>query len=158
VQEGASAEVGPFQAAYAEAIGWRDYGQAAYTPRLFAPMHDLSGAVVCQASWHSSEDIYRSLYLAYSGAPGIVVFRVVTNESGAPTTVNVAFSQPEQMRASAAQQPFGAHDFDRMAGVLSRLRVERASNAVAGCVMPRILFQSIVLGVQGDHSRPPVPN
>jgi len=54
LQEGASADVGLFQAAFAEAIGWRDYGRAANTPRPIAPLHDLTGPVVCPATWHGN--------------------------------------------------------------------------------------------------------
>jgi hypothetical protein len=158
LQEGASADLAPFQAAYAEAIGWRDYGRAAYTPRPVAPMHDLTGAVVCPATWHGNDDIFSSLYRAFSGPPGIVVFRVLTDGSGAPTTVDVAYSQPEHMSTSAAQRPYGAHDFDRMTQVLSRLHVERASNAPADCVMPHVLFQSMVLGRATDPTILPVLN
>jgi len=158
LQEGASADVGLFQAAFAEAIGWRDYGRAANTPRPIAPLHDLTGAVVCPATWHGNDDIYTSLYRAYSNGPGIVVFRILTDDSGAPTTVDVAYSQAEHMNAAAAQRPFGAHDFDHMTQVLSHLRIERASNAPANCVMPRVLFQSIALGQAADPSVPPVIN
>jgi hypothetical protein len=158
LQEGASADVAPFQASYAETIGWRDYGRAAYTPRPIAPMHDLTGAVVCPATWHGDDDIFSSLYRAYSGMPGIVVFRVLTDGSGAPTKVDVAYAQPEHMNTSAAQRPFGDHDFDRMMQVLSHLRIERASNAPADCAMPHVLFQSIALGRATDPTTRPVLN
>jgi hypothetical protein len=158
LQEGASADLAPFQAAYAEAIGWRDYGRAAYTPRPVAPMHDLTGAVVCPATWHGNDDIFSSLYRAFSGPSGIVVFRVLMDGSGTPTTVDVAYSQPEHMNTSAAQRPYGDHDFDRMMRVLSQLRIERASNAPADCVMPHVLFQSMVLGRATDPTVLPVLN
>lgn len=154
LQEGAVADIAPFQASYAEAIGWRDYGRAAGTARSLAPMHDLSGAIVCPLTWHGNDDIFGSLYLAFSGSPGIVVFRILTDSSGTPTNVDVAYSQPWHMNASAASQPYGAHDFDRMARVLSRLRVEHASGAPANCVMPQVLFQAFVLGGEERSLRP----
>lgn len=154
LQDGAAADITPFQAAYAETIGWRDYGRAADTPRSTAPMHDLAGASICPTTWHGNDDIFRSLYLAFSGPPGIVVFRILTDDSGTPTSVDVAHSQPRHMSASAALQPYGDHDFDRMARVLSRLRVEQASGAPANCVVPHVLFQAIILGGEERSVRP----
>ncbi|MBI3440110.1 MAG: hypothetical protein HY054_15910 [Proteobacteria bacterium] len=154
LQEGAAADIAPFQATYAEAIGWRDYGRAADTPRSTAPMHDLAGAIVCPTTWHGNDDIFSSLYRAFSGPPGIVVFRVLTDNSGTPTSVDVAYSQPWHMNASVALQPYGPHDFDRMERVLLRLRVEQASGAPANCVMPHVLFQALVLGGEVRSLRP----
>jgi hypothetical protein len=154
LQEGAGADIAPFQATYAEAIGWRDYGRAADTPRSIAPIHDLAGASICPMTWHGNDDVFSSLYLAFSGPPGIVVFRVLTDNAGTPTSVDVAYAQPRHMSASAVLQPYGAHDFDRMARVLSRLRLEQASGAAANCVVPRVLFQAIVLGGEERSVRP----
>jgi hypothetical protein len=121
-------------------------------------MHDLNGAVACPATWHGNDDIFGSLSRAFSGPRGIVVFRVLTDGSGGPTTVDVAYAQPWHMRAGAALRPYGAHDFDGMAQVLSRLHVERASGAPANCVMPRVLFQAIVIGGEVDQTLRPVLN
>lgn len=144
LQEGASTEVGPFQTSYAEAIGWRDYGRAAYTPRPTAPMHDVSGAVVCPTTWHGNDDILRSLTLAYAGPPGFAVFRILTDSSGAVASTDVAYAQPAQ-------------DLPRMLRVFSRLRVERASDAPANCVMPRVVFQPIVMDGGNRPNRLPSP-
>lgn len=131
LQSGDSAQLTPFQAAYAEAIGWRDLGRAHYTPRPIAPMHDVTGAIVCPTTWHGNNDVLNALALAHRGTANMAVFRILIDENGAATSVDVAYGG-------------SAQDDAREIAILSRLRAERASNAPANCVMPHVLFQSLV--------------
>jgi hypothetical protein len=121
----------PFQEAYAEAIGWRDAGRARYTPQPTAPMHDINGAVVCPVRWHGNNDVLQSLSLAHTNVSALAVFRILTDDSGAPTKVDVAYAQTTENHA-------------REMAVISRLHAQRATDAPANCVMPHVLFQSLI--------------
>jgi hypothetical protein len=120
-----------FQAAYAEAIAWRQIATMSYTPRSFAAMHDINGAVVCPITWHGNSNLDDTLRLAQNGS-GLAIFRVIINESGSPTRVDVAYAAPPM-------------DYSRVITQLSRLNAQRATRAPSGCVMPHIVFVPLTI-------------
>ena len=122
----------PFQTAYAEALAWRGFGRATYTPRQEIARLTLGGETVCAVRWSGDNDIARTLAAVRDGATGFAVFRLLTDESGRVTQVDAAHAAPAQ-------------DLSRsVAPVLARLRAVRSSQAVEGCVMPRVHFRAVV--------------
>lgn len=125
----------PFQAAFAEAMAWRDYGRAAYTatPREVIP-HNLDGQVMCYVRWHGSTSLWDALDLAYSSdLGGVVVFRIDIDDAGVATRVDVASQAPAQDLRQNGTPP------------LSRVRFRRADDSERDCTMPSVVFQTVVL-------------
>lgn len=125
----------PFQAAFAEAKAWRDYGRAAYTatPPEVIP-HNLDGQVMCYVRWHGNTPLWDALGLAHNvEAGGVVVFRINIDDAGVATRVDVASQAPTQdFRQNGTPQ-------------LSRLRFRRADDSERDCTMPSVVFQTVVL-------------
>lgn len=131
LEQSADGALTPFQGAYAEAIGWREYGRAAYTPRQEIDRRDLAGAPVCAVRWSGNNALLYTLQMAYRGGTGFAVFRIVTDETGRITELDVAHAAPAQ-------------DFSRsLSPAISRLRAVRSSRASDGCTMPRVHFQPV---------------
>lgn len=124
-------ELTSFQAAYAEAIAWREIATMSYTPRSVAELHDINGAVVCPITWHGNSNLDDTLRLAQNGS-GLAIFRVVINDSGAAVRVDVAYAAPPM-------------DYSRVITQLSRLNAQRATRAPSGCVMPHIVFVPLTI-------------
>ncbi len=134
LEQSADGALTPFQAAYAEALGWRGAGRAAYTQRQEIARLTLGGETVCATRWSGDNAIARTLAAAYHGRTGVAVFRLLTDEDGQVTRVDVAHAAPVQ-------------DFSHsVAPVLSRLRAVRSNRAVEGCAMPRVHFQAVIFG------------
>jgi len=133
--EGEDQALTPFQAAYAEALAWRDYGRPAYTPRPDPVLRDLSGQTICEVRWSGDQTLPYTLGLAYSSSVGgVAVFRLLLNEEGRVNRLDVASQAPAQ----DISQTVAPH--------LERLRAVRSSRAERGCVMPRVTFVTVVLG------------
>lgn len=132
VQRSESPALTPFQAAYAEALTWAEIARAGYSERPIEHLRDLSGAEMCEMRLHGDNDLERSLGLAHNGS-GFVVFRLLTDDSGATTTLDVAYTTSQQ-------------DYTRAISRLVRLHAQRATHAPAGCTIPHVIFQPIVLG------------
>jgi hypothetical protein len=125
------AQLTTFQAAYAEAIAWREIATMSYTPRSMAALHDINGAVVCPITWHGNNNLDDTLRLAQNGS-GLAIFRVVIDDGGATTSVVVAYAAPPM-------------DYTRTIAQISRLHAQRATRAPAGCVMPHIVFVPLTI-------------
>lgn len=131
LEQSADGVMTPFQVAYAEAIGWRDFGRAVFTPRHEIERRNLAGAPMCAIRWSGNNALRYTLQMAYRGGVGFAVFRLITDETGRVTQIDVAHAAPEQ-------------DFSRsLSPVLARLRAIRSSRATDGCTMPRVHFQPV---------------
>jgi len=122
----------PFQAAYAEAAGWRSYGRAAYTPMDSISLRDLRGQTLCAVSWSGGSGVGALLAGAFDGSTGVAVFRILTDNTGDISSIDVAFATPPQEFSSSVIPH------------LERLNAHRASRSARDCVMPQVIFQTIV--------------
>lgn len=132
IEQAANGEITPFQAAYAEAAGWRAYGRATYTPRELVRQTDLQGRAVCETYWSGGSGVGALIQGAFEGRTGVGVFRITTDDAGRIVSIDTAFATPPQ-------------DFSTsITPHLARLRARRASGAEPGCLMPQVIFQTIV--------------
>lgn len=122
----------PFQVAYAEALGWRGYGRAAYTPRERIETRTVHGQPVCEVRWSGNNAILYTLQMAYRGTTGVAVFRILTDETGDITALDIAYAAPMQDLSNS------------ITPALARLNARRTSDSVNGCMMPRVHFQAVV--------------
>ncbi len=131
IQPSDGPELTSFQAAYAEAIAWREIATTGYTPRSAAALHDINGAEVCPITMHGNGNLDDTLRLAQNGS-GVAIFRIIINDSGAVMHVDVAYAAPPM-------------DYSRVITQLSRLNAQRATRAPTGCVMPHIAFMPLTI-------------
>lgn len=137
IEQAADGALTPFQGAYAEALGWREYGRPRGTPRQDVTQRDLRSQPVCAIYWSGGQGISALIQGALHAQVGVGVFRMIVNDEGRITSIDTAFASPAQ-EFSEDVLPY-----------LARLRARRASDAEQGCAMPHVVFHTIIIAPRG---------